>query len=234
MLCSMHIRSGSTRRGSTRCGSCCACAVSLPRRRRVGHQLAGARRDGDRPTSRDGRGRLAPGVPRCPPVAHSTPGDERRATPGRLRPLVRAPGPSGRVVYSEAIPTPVLSTGAPPGWQGAETPGFARAAAGAVELPFSRREAIVRRFGTEDALLETEVALRAGDADELGWSATRRREVLADIHRLNAIVQLDPPPPRRWSTSTGARLRRWDSFSMPSLIHRDAAEGPSMGELPAR
>ena len=139
-----------------------------------------------------GEGVSHPESPAAHPWRIRRPGMSGEPHPVAFDPWSAPPGPSGRVVYSEAIPTPVMSTGAPPGWQGAETPGFARAAAGAVELPFSRREAIVRRFGTEDALLEAEVALRAGDADELGWSATRRREVLADIHRLNAIVQLDP------------------------------------------
>ena len=85
----------------------------------------------------------------------------------------------------------MLSTGAPPGWQGAETPGFGRAASGAVELPFSRREAIARRFGTEDALLVAEVALRTRHADAFGWSATQWPAVLADLFRLNATVRSD-------------------------------------------
>ena len=101
------------------------------------------------------------------------------------------PGPSGRARYTETIRTPVLSTGAPPGWQGAETPGFSRAASGAVELPFSRRKAIARRFRTDYALLEAERALRTGGAGALGWTATRQREVLDDLARLNAIAQLD-------------------------------------------
>ena len=84
-----------------------------------------------------------------------------------------------------------MSTGAPPGWQGAETPGFARAASGAVELPFSRREEIAIRFGTEDALLDAELTVQLGGADALGWSVGRWRDVLNDIDWLNAIVQLD-------------------------------------------
>ena len=85
----------------------------------------------------------------------------------------------------------MLSAGTPPGWQGAGTPGFARAASGAVELPFSRREAIALRFGTEDALLDAELTVQLGGADALGWSATRWREVLDEINGLNAIVQSD-------------------------------------------
>ena len=71
------------------------------------------------------------------------------------------------------------------------TPGFSRAASGAVELPFSRREEIARRFGTEDALLHAELTVQLGDADALGWSVGRRRGVLNDINGLNAIVQSD-------------------------------------------
>ena len=84
----------------------------------------------------------------------------------------------------------MLSTGATPRWQGAETPGFARAASGAVELPFSRRETTAHRLRTGDALLAAELALRAGGANAFGWSATRWRAVLADLCRLNrATVQ---------------------------------------------
>ena len=111
--------------------------------------------------------------------------------PVAFDPWSAPPGPSGQVVYTEANRTAVMSTGAPPGGQATETPGFGRAASGAVELPFSRRDAIVRRFGTENAVLEAEVALRTGDADALGWSAGRRREVLADIYRLSTIAQLN-------------------------------------------
>ena len=101
-------------------------------------------------------------------------------------------GPGSRVVHTETNRTPVLPTGAPPGWQGAGTPGFARAASGAVELPFSRREAIARQLGTEDALLGAARTLQTGGADALGWSATRWRPVLADLDRLHdAIVQSD-------------------------------------------
>ena len=108
--------------------------------------------------------------------------------PVAFDPWSAPPGSSSQVVYTETIPTPVPSTGAPPGLQGAETPGFARAASGAVELSFSRRDAIVRRFGTENAVLEAEGALRTGDADSLGWSARlavdgARRHLPAQHHR---------------------------------------------------
>ena len=122
---------------------------------------------------------------------------------GELRPVAfdpwsAPPGPSSQARYTEAMRTPVLSAGAPPGWPGAETPGFAQAASGAVELPFSRRQEIAHRFGTEDALLDAEVTLRTGGADPFGSSATRRA-VLDDLYRIGAIVQSD-------STATAARV----------------------------
>ena len=58
----------------------------------------------------------------------------------------------------------VLSAGAPPGGQSAETPGFARAASGSVEPPCRQRETMVHRFRTGDALLEAALALRASGA----------------------------------------------------------------------
>ena len=113
--------------------------------------------------------------------------------PVAFDPWFAPPGPSSRVGYTRAIRTPVLSTGVPPGWHGAGTPGFSRAASGAVELPFWRREEIAIRLGTEDALLEAEVALRTGAADALGWSATQRLAVRNDIYRLHdAIVRWNP------------------------------------------
>ena len=120
------------------------------------------------------------------------PGMSAEPQPVAFDPWLAPPGPSSRVVYTETIRTPVMSTGDPPGWQVAETPGFARAASGAVELPFSRREEIARRFGTEDALLEAELALQTGGAGALGWSTVRWRAVLGDLYRLrDAIVQSD-------------------------------------------
>ena len=101
-------------------------------------------------------------------------------------PWTAPPGPSSQVVYTEAIRTPVRSAGSPPGWQGAETLGFARATSGAVEVPFPRREEIARRFGTEDALFEAQYALQTGDSDALGWSAVQWPGVLADLHWLRA------------------------------------------------
>ena len=102
------------------------------------------------------------------------------------------PGPGSQVVYTEAIRTPVLPTGAPPGRQGTETPGFARAASGTVELPFLHRQRIAHRFRTDDALIAAEHAHQTGSTDPLGWSATRWREVLDDIYWLNAAAQAQP------------------------------------------
>ena len=112
--------------------------------------------------------------------------------PAAFDPWSAPPGPSSQARHTETIPTPVLSTGAPPGWQGAETPGFGRLATDSVELPFSQREAIVHRFQFDDAVLDAELTLRTGGADALGWSATRWRGVLDDLLRLNDIARLDP------------------------------------------
>ena len=81
---------------------------------------------------------------------------------------------------------------APPGQQAPRRPASAGAASGAVELPFSRREEIARRFGTEGALREAERVLETGGADTLDWSDSHAWEVLADLHRLNSIFQMDP------------------------------------------
>ena len=112
--------------------------------------------------------------------------------PVAFEPWLAPPGLGSQTVYTETIRTPVMSAGAPSGWRGAETPGFARVASGAVELPFSQREAIARRFSTENALIEAERALQTGGAGALGWSAMRWRAVLGDLDRLHvAIVQSD-------------------------------------------
>ena len=133
-----------------------------------------------------GRTRVGAGTP--PPAADPgrsrAPGMSGGPHPVGFDSWSAPPGPSSRVVYTEAMRTPVMSTGAPPGWQGAEMPGFARAASGAVELPFSRREEIARRFRNEDAVLEVELTLQTDGADALGWSATRWRPVLEDLRRL--------------------------------------------------
>ena len=140
---------------------------------------------------RTGAGTGAP-PPAADPLRIRPPGIGDEPPPVAFDPWFAPAGPGSRVVYTETIPTLVLPTGAPTGWQGAETPGFARAASGAVELPFSRREAIVHRFSAGDGLLQAEVTLRIGDVDALGWSATRRRAVLDDIYRLSDTAEVNP------------------------------------------
>ena len=136
----------------------------------------------------------APGRTGAGAVAPPTAADPRRIRPSgtsggphpvAFDPRSAPPGSSSQVVYTDAIPTPVLSTGAPPGWQGAGTPGFVRAAAGAAELPFPRREVIAR--------LEADLTRRTGGAEALGWSATRWQAVLDDFYRINAIAQSATP-----------------------------------------
>ena len=112
--------------------------------------------------------------------------------PVAFDPRSAPPGSSTRVVYTEAIRTPVMSTGAPPGRQRANAPGFARAASGAVELPFSHRETIARRFSTDGALFDAELTVLLRGAHALGWSETQEQTVLDDLRRLHdAIVQSD-------------------------------------------
>ena len=183
-----------------------------------------------RPT---GAGAVAP-----PPAA-----DPRRIRPPRIgggpRPVAfdpwsAPPGPSSQAASTETLPPRVMSTGAPPGWQGAETPGFGRAASGAVELPFSRREAIARWFRLECSLHDAELALQTGSADKLDRSDARVLAVLDDLYRLNGIG--------RWYSTATATMVDVDwhaidalmSILSPPLLHRDAAERLSMGELPAR
>ena len=144
------------------------------------------------PPSAPGRIEVGAGGP--PPAAPGRirpPGMSGEPHPVAFDPWSAPPGPSSQARYTETIPTAVLSTGAPPGWQGAETPGFARAASGAVELPVSRREAIVRLFGTGEALLEAELAIRTRPG-ALGQLATRWREVLDDLYRLHDTAQVNP------------------------------------------
>ena len=172
------------------------------------------------PPSAAGRTGAGAGAP--PPAADPwrvrPPGMGGEPHPVAFDPWSAPPGPSSQIVYTEAIPTPVLSAGAPPGWQRAETSGFARAASGAVELPFSHREAIALRFSTEDALLDAELTVQLGGADALGWSATRWRTVLDDLSRLNAIAQVDP---------TGAAAVADVDWPAPKALGRHSRRPPS-------
>ena len=104
-----------------------------------------------------------------------------------------------------------MSTGAPPGWQGAETPGFGRAASGAVELPFSRREAIAEWFRLECSLHDAELALQTGSADKLGWSDAQVWAVLDDLYRLNGIG--------RWYSTATATIFNVDWHAIEALTH---------------
>ena len=143
------------------------------------------------PPSASGRAGAGAGAPSpgADPWGIRPPGMSGEPDPAAFDPWSAPPGPGSRVAYTGTIRTPVLSAGAPPGWQGAETHGFARAASGAVELPFARREAIARLFGTEDALRAAEYALRTVDDDGFGWSAMQWPVVLADLLWLNANFQ---------------------------------------------
>ena len=145
------------------------------------------------PPSAAGRTGAGAGAP--PPAADPwrirPPGMGGEPHPVAFDPRSAPPGPSSQVRPTDAIRTPVMSTGAPPGWQGAETPGFARAASGAVELSFSRREAIARRFRSEDAVLQAELVLQTEGGEALRWSATRWRPVLADLEQLHDTAEVD-------------------------------------------
>ena len=169
---------------------------------------------------RPGAGAVAP-----PPAADlwriRPPGMGGAPRPIAFDPWSAPPGPSSRVGYTRAIRVPVISTGAPPRRQGAETPGFARAASGAVEVPFSHREAIALRFRADDALLQAELVLQTGGGEALGWSATRWRPVLADIERLHdAIVRSD-------STAAAARIDvDWRAIEALMRILDDPAPSP--------
>ena len=140
-------------------------------------------------------GRIGAGAVAPPPAADPwrirPPGMGGEPHPFAFDPWPAPPVPIRQVVHAGTIRPPAPSTGAPPGWQGAGTPGFSRAASGAVELPFSRREEIAIRFGTADALLDAELTVQLGGADALGWSARRRRDVLDDLNWINTIAQLD-------------------------------------------
>ena len=139
-------------------------------------------------------GRIGAGAGAPPPAADPwrirPPGMGGEPHPVAFDPWPAPPSPSRQVVHAGTIRPPAPSTGSPPGWQGAGTPGFSRATSGAVELPFWRREEIAHKFRDEDAVLEAELALQTGGAGTLGWSATQLRPVRDDLYRLHhAIVQ---------------------------------------------
>ena len=151
---------------------------------------------------------------RAPPPAAGQwpirpPGMNGAPHPVAFDPWSAPPGPSSQARYTGTIRPPVMSAGAPPGWQGAETPGFARAASGAVELPFSHRAAIALRFGTEDALRKAEVALRTRHAEALGGFAPQWPAVLADLYWLHSVA--------RWDSAAAAAGLNVDWLTMEAL-----------------
>ena len=72
-----------------------------------------------------------------------------------------------------------LAVGPTGGWQAAETPGFGRLASNSAELPFSRRERIVHRLMTGEAL-----------------SAAQRAELLGRYERAISAGTIASPAPR--------------------------------------
>ena len=167
---------------------------------------------------RTGAGSVAP-PPGADPWRIRPPGMSGGPDPVAFGPWPAPPGSSTRVVYAETMRTPVMSTGAPPGRQGAETPGFARAASGAVELPFSHREAIARRFSRERRVFEAEQALFLGHAETLGWPAMRVLAVLDDLYRLNAIAY--------WHSAADAAMTDVDWRAIDALVDITDAPPPS-------
>ena len=130
--------------------------------------------------------------------------------PVAFDPWSAPPGPSSQVASTETLPPRVMSTGAPPGWQGAEAPGFGRAAPVAVELPLSRREVIAFKMGSEHRLARAVHALRTGRANGLGGSGARVWEVIADLYRLNAFVF--------WHTTADAAMLDVDWSAIDALM----------------
>ena len=141
-------------------------------------------------------GRIGAGAGAPPPAADPwrirPPGMGGEPHPVAFDPRSAPSSPSSQVGYTRAIRTPVMSTGAPPGWQGAETPGFARAASGAVELPFWRREEIAHpvRYRGRAARRRAHGSARRRRRARLVRRAVARR---ARRHRRaqHAIVQSD-------------------------------------------
>ena len=139
--------------------------------------------------------------------------------PVAFDPWFAPPGPSSQVASTETLPPRVMTTGAPPGWQGAEAPGFGRAAPVAVELPLSRREVIAFKMGNEHRLRHAVHALTTGRANGLGGSGARVWEVIADLYRLNAFVF--------WHTTVDAAMLDVDWSAIDALIRILDARPPS-------
>ena len=120
-----------------------------------------------------GRGRLDP-----PATASGATPAAWAAVPAEFEvaEIARRPGTGQGASYPAPLPPPE----APGRARAGAGPGFDRAAVGAVELPFWRREEIAVRFRSEDALLDATLSVRLGGAG-----------VLDDLHRLNAVAQFN-------------------------------------------
>ena len=114
----------------------------------------------------------APGsVPAPPPPARPRPETCAAEAPTLTELFSQPPGPSSRGMPAQAPRTPT-----------APVP----------EVPFARREAIVERFGVDEALLDAGFALGNSGAYALGWTAMRSYRVLDDLHRLHTSAAEDP------------------------------------------
>ncbi|MCY4563532.1 MAG: hypothetical protein OXE40_03525, partial [Gammaproteobacteria bacterium] len=85
--------------------------------------------------------------------------------------LSQPPGPSFRVMPTQAPPTPTVP---------------------APEVPLARREAIVERFRSDEALLYAGSTLGNCGADALEWTPARTERVIEDLHRLHSSAREDP------------------------------------------
>ena len=180
-----------------------------------------------------GAGAGAP-PPAAGPWSVRPPGVGGGPHPVAFDPWSAPPGPSSRVVHTETIRTPMLSPGAPPGWPGAEAPGFARAASGADQLLFLHRQRIAYQFGTNDALIAAEYAIVTGRVDALGLSPARWQEVLNDLYWLNAVVELKSAAAAARGDIDRPAIEALVRILDAPLFHRDAGERPSVREPPAR
>ena len=139
--------------------------------------------------------------------------------PVAFDPWSAPPGPSSQVASTETSPPRVMTTGAPPGWQGAEAPGFGRAAPVAFELPRLRRKVIALEFACEYRLRDAVHALRTGRANGLGGSGSRVPDVIADLYRLNAFIF--------WHTTADAVMLDVDWSAIDALMRFLDARPPS-------
>ena len=173
---------------------------------------AGAHRGGRRGAS-----------PRRRPVAHSTAGDGRRAAPRRLRRPVRTPRSRqpGRVhrddTHSGAVDRRTAGVAGRrdarlrPGGRGRRRAPVLAPRGDCPPVQYRRR--VVRRRAHGSAY-----------AAPMRTAGPRRRSRLCSTTSTGSTTPSSsrtPRPPRRWSTSTGARLRRWCPFSISPLFHRD-------------